>query len=582
MRGAAKLAALAVLVALPAGASAASPPDPTVVTFGGTPLTVAVGSQGQLQAKRDTDTANIFYRSSSQLGDAGFFLAFPPTAQAPAQPAPISGKVFGFYGDAGPHLIDEYWPATPAQAPATGDGSAANPFTQVTSYSARADQDGNPSNADTDVATVTQTTTYVSGAQTFTIRWDVKNATASPLRFKALAAADFFFEGSDVGTGIFTPGPPRFIGGTNADTGRSGGFVEIPDPSLLPWSHYQALAYEDDSGAGNDVWTRLRDAGDAATPSYDDTVVGDPVDNAGAVEWDQYLEPTRTLAAGGVASFALMVRTALPAALQFDQTNAGAPQGVPIAFRVTAKDTAGNPFTGKKLISTISGVNPGTQSAALAADGTATVTDPGANAGQDTVVSFVDLNGNGTREANEPQGSAVATFVDKTPPTCKVQVTGDRPVGAGGQGKPLVITVNCDSPATVATTSTLAITPPVKKAVAKKKAKKSTASAAKAKHKPKAKKKKPKAKKKPKPIVVKLAPTSTLVQPGQALPVNILIPASVTKKYPGATAVATVTVTATDAAGNVATTKATKKVTIAKPKAKKKPKAKHKKKAKRK
>ena len=202
------------------------------------------------------------------------------------------------------------------------------------------------------------------------------------------------------------------------------------------------------------------DAGDAVTPSYDDTVVGEPVDNAGAVEWDQYLDPATTLPAGGTASFSLMVRTALPAALQFDQTNAGAPQGVPIAFRVTAKDTADNPFTGKKLISTITGANPGTQSATIGADGTATVTDPGTNAGADTVVSFVDLNGNGTREPNEPQGSALATFVDKTPPSCRVTVTGDRPVGAGGQGKPLVITVNCDSPATVTSASTLTITPP--------------------------------------------------------------------------------------------------------------------------
>jgi hypothetical protein len=348
--------------------------------------------------------------------------------------------------------------------------------------------------------------------------------------------------------------------------------VEVGPPSdALPWSAYQALAYklpwETD---GNDVWSRVEHAGDAATPSFDDTVVGEPVDNAGAVEWDQYLDPARTLPAGQTASFELLVRTALPAALQFDQTNAGAPQGVPITFTVTAKDTAETPFAGKRLVSTITGANPGTQSAVIGADGRATVTDPGVNAGSDTVISFIDLNGDGTRQANEPQGSALATFVDRTPPTCRVAVAGDRPVGNGGQGRPLTITVNCDSPATVTTASTLTIQPATPKAKAK-----TSATAAKAKKKPKKKKAKSRPRK-PKKVVVKLAPTTAAVAGGQTLPLAVVVPASVAKKYPGATAVATVTVTATDAAGNAATSTAIQKVKIAKPKAKKKPKAKHK------
>jgi hypothetical protein len=575
IRGSALAAALATAAALPAVASAVTPPAPTTAALGGNPLTVIVGSQGQLQARRAGDSSNIFFSPSKDLGDAGFFLAFPPTTasgSAPAQPAPLSGKVYGFDGSAGPFLDDAYTFTLPNQAAVTGDGSPGNPFAQVTTYSAQADVDSRPATPDKDVAVVTQTTTYVTGAQTFTVRWDVKNVSTLPLRFKAIAAADFYFEGSDVGTGIFTQGPPRFVGGTNADTGRSGGFVEIPAPApLLPWSHYQALAYSD--AAGNDVWTRLEQAGDAVAPSYDDTVVGEPVDNAGAVEWDQYLDPATTLAAGATTSFALMVRTALPAALQFDQTNAGAPQGVPITFRVTAKDTADNAFSGKRLVSTITGANAGTQTATIAADGTASVTDPGTVAGADTIISFLDLNNNGTREPNEPQGSALATFVDKTPPSCRVTVTGDRPVGAGGQGKPLVITVNCDSPATVTSASTLTVTPPATRKRASRRAHRSSASAARA-------KRKPKARKKPKKVVIKLRNTTATVAPGTAVPVNIAIPASVAKKYPGATAVATVTVTATDTAGNVATTKATKKVRIAKPKAKakRKAKAKHKRK----
>ena len=198
------------------------------MTFGGSPLAVTVGSQGQLQAKRDGDSDNIFFAPRQSLGDAGFFLAFPPTAQAPAQPAPLSGKVFGFNSRADPFLEDEYWPVT--QSPTTGDGSAGQPIDpghvlqrprrhgwrqrQRTTRTSRRSRRPRPTEL---------------GAQTFTVAWSVKNVTAAPLRFKAIsAAADFFFEGSDRGTGIFTQGPPRFVGGTNADTGRSGGFVEMP------------------------------------------------------------------------------------------------------------------------------------------------------------------------------------------------------------------------------------------------------------------------------------------------------------------------------------------------------------------
>ncbi|HET6509809.1 MAG TPA: hypothetical protein VFG42_23650 [Baekduia sp.] len=565
------VAALAAAGALSATAVAPAGAASPVVALGGSPLTVWVGDQGQLQAKRDTDTSNIFFSPSNQVGDAGFFLAFPDVpaaAPAPAQNAALKGRVFGFDGTAGPFIEDEYEPA--GQAATTGSGTPTDPFSQITTYAV---QSGTPAKQ---YALITQTTTYVTGAQVFDVRWDVKNTTspAVPLRFKAISAADFYFEGSDVGTGIYTQGPPRFIGGTNADTGRSGGFVEIGPPSpSLPWSHYQALAFKLSFGTdGNDIWSRVEGAGDAATPSFDDTVVGEPVDNAGAVEWDQYLDPAKTLAGGATASFELLVRTALPAALQFDQTNAGAPQGVPITFTVTAKDTAENPFTGKRLVSAITGANPGSQSAVIGADGKATITDPGVNAGADTIVSFVDLNGNGTREPNEPQGSALATFVDKTPPSCKVAVSGDRPVGSGGQGKPLTITVNCDSVATVTTASTLTIQPAASKATKKTSKAKKSAAAATTKKKPK---KKAKAKK-PKKVVVKLAPRTASVAPGQALPIAVTVPSSLNKKYPGATATAKVTVTATDTAGNAATTTVTKKVTLAKPKAK----AKHKKKRK--
>jgi hypothetical protein len=136
--------------------------------------------------------------------------------------------VFGFDGSAGPHGTTDY--TLGSQGAVTGSGTAADPLKQVTVYRTAA------SNG----LEVTQTTTYVNGSQFFTVRRDVRNAGASAAHFKALAAADFFFDGSDRGTGIYTQGPPQFIGGTNADTVNSGGFAEVPGTTA--WSRYQALA----------------------------------------------------------------------------------------------------------------------------------------------------------------------------------------------------------------------------------------------------------------------------------------------------------------------------------------------------
>ena len=156
--------------------------------LGGSPLNVYVGERGQLQAVRTDSSSGIFFPSSSTVGDAGFFLAFPSGFSG--EPAPT---VWGFEGFAGPHGLEEFTPVS--QTPVSGSGSAADPLKQVTTYHAA-------------MFGVTQTTTYVNGSQEFRVRWEVNNGSGGAINFKALAAADFFFEGDDAGTGIFTAGPP--------------------------------------------------------------------------------------------------------------------------------------------------------------------------------------------------------------------------------------------------------------------------------------------------------------------------------------------------------------------------------------
>ncbi len=374
-RVAAVAATVVVLCAVGASSAVAD-----AVPLGGSPLNVYVGERGQLQAFRAGESNGIYFSPTQTSGDAGFFLADTDAR-----------VVNGFEGAAGPHGLALYNPI--AVHPVTGTGTAADPLTQQTSYTT----------ADTDIS-ITQTTTYVNGSQEFRIRWDVTNTlgAGSPKHFKALVAADFFFDGSDRGTGIYTQGPPQFIGGTNADTGASGGFVEIPATSR--WSAYQALAFGASPG---EVWDKIENSAANLSQVLDDTVVGQQVDNAGAVEWDAYAGGGPGLDGGHTATFEIIARTAIPSALQLNPTNGGAPKGTPISFTATAVDTNGTPYAGKTLRYAITGVNATSGATTLDASGSGVITDPGTNAGADTVIAFVDFNNNGTRDTAEPQASAL-------------------------------------------------------------------------------------------------------------------------------------------------------------------------------
>jgi hypothetical protein len=446
------------------------------------------------------------------VGDAGFFLAFPE-----GLPGSATEHVYGFDGNAGPFLSDEY--TLVSQSGVTGAGTAADPLKQITKYAVETE------------LSVTQTTTYVNGTQEFRIRWDVHNLTASSIKLKALAAADFFFEGDDSGTGIFTAGPPRFIGGTNLDSGSSGGFVEVIGAGLAPWSAYQALPF---GSAPDEVWGKVEGAASSTGATFDDSVIGTPVDNAGGVEWDQDATGPG-LAGNATRSFEIVVRSAVPSALQLSPTNVGSRQKVPVNITATALDSNGAPYAGKSLRYSIVGPNAATGGATLGPAGTAVITDPGAKAGTDAIVAFVDFNGNGTREPSEPQASAQATFVDSVPPNCTIKTSGT--LSAGGEsGKPLVIDVKCGEAGTVTLETTL--TPPAgagSSAVASKKAKK-----------------------------IKLKPVKKKVKKGKKVAFKIKIPKSVARKYAGKTLKAKIKIKARDKQGNKKTKTAKAKVRLAK------------------
>jgi hypothetical protein len=244
-----------------------------------------------------------------------------------------------------------------------------------------------------------------------------------------------------------------------------------------------------------------------------------------------------SLAANATATFRLTVRNAVPSALQLGPTNAGPPRGVPITINATATDTDGVPYAGRTLRWQILGANPGGGSAQLDPAGTAKIVDPGTRAGADTIVAFVDFNTHGTREEAEPQASALATFVDNVAPSCRVSVSGDRPVG-GGQGRPLVIRVNCNERANVRVATAL-LAPAARK----------TASSAQ--------------RRRRKRVTIKLKPVRVVARPGRPVPVRVKIPKSVRRRYAGRRLTARITVTARDSSGNVKKRTVRRKIKLA-------------------
>ncbi len=269
-----------------------SPPaneEAGVVSFPGSPLTVSVGQLGQCQSSYEGGGGNYF-PPDSNIGDCGFFLAFP--AAGADQPLTLQGTTWGFEGMAGPHGLALYTPVS--QSAVTGSGTSTDPYTQVTVFKIL-DYEGNED------ALIMETTTYVNGTTQFTSTYDVKNTTGGPVYFRAIYAGDLYVGGNDFGMGVLEAGPPRFLGGENPESGSIGGFLETTG---LPWSSFEEGCWNNTSEE-NDAEDEGRCTGaepsDAGIWHTIETTTQEPqafnelteptdVDNALGVEWDQFRE----------------------------------------------------------------------------------------------------------------------------------------------------------------------------------------------------------------------------------------------------------------------------------------------------
>ena len=116
-----------------------------------------------------------------------------------------------------------------------GSGTTADPLTQVTNY--RLD-DGEGA-----VIDVTQAVSYVNGERRFVVAYAVRNLSQGPVQGRASTGADLYLDGSDVGVGFLSGGPPRLVGGVNQTTGVAGGIEENTTSGFPPWSHFQESLY---------------------------------------------------------------------------------------------------------------------------------------------------------------------------------------------------------------------------------------------------------------------------------------------------------------------------------------------------
>jgi hypothetical protein len=384
-------------------ASASAQTDTTAVTIPGNPLTVYVGPRGECQSSYlvNGEVAGNFYYGGNQVGDCGFFLAFP-TAGA-GQPTELKGKTFGFDGAAGPHGLTTY--ENGSQSAVTGAGTEANPYSQTTIFYVKAGV--------TKYAEVTEVTTYVNGAPQFASTYTVKNLFGSPIYFRAMYAGDLYVNGSDVGVGVFLGGPPRFIGGQNTASGVIGGFQEATPWTSFQEAHWSTPESGTDTGIWHSVETNLEGEKEKEN-AFNGTIEPLELDNGAGVEWGEFR--AKALGAGLSTPFTIINRTQIPSTLKFSPANQTLTQGQTETVTATAVDTANQPYAGKALRYRVTGANSQSGAVTLNAAGQAQISYVGNNAGIDTIQMYVDLPGTGVQTPGDPSGTATVTFLPKPPP----------------------------------------------------------------------------------------------------------------------------------------------------------------------
>jgi hypothetical protein len=378
------LAILAIALLAPAAAHAGTPQP---VMIDGSPLNVWTDEKGSVQASVDGYPRGEWYPPSTFVSGAEV-------------PNPDANAGFGLVANpAGSDLrfgrfISGGLPA-PVSAPTLMPG---NPATITTQWNLT---DGNSA----PVVQLTQVLSYTNGSRRFDATYTVKNVSGDDLTARANMAGDMAIRGSDRGIGFLNPGPPRFVGGLNQEVGAAGGFVE---DAASPWSHFEVGNYGDvQNHAGNGFLS--------------DTLAMTEVDNGAGVQWPDVVVPNNQ-------SVTFKVGQKFLDTLGLTPPTASKLTGQEHVLTVIAGDLNGKQVNKQTIRYTVSGSNNLAGKVNTGADGKATFSYIGGNPGTDLVTAFVDKNGNGTRDTDEPQAQATVSWSGPQPPILGF-TAGARPVG---------------------------------------------------------------------------------------------------------------------------------------------------------
>ncbi|HWH44080.1 MAG TPA: hypothetical protein VNT32_05080 [Thermoleophilaceae bacterium] len=369
-----RLLLLATLVAVVAPSTASA----AFQRIDGSPIDVYVGDSGRLQARYDGQTAGEFFPSSSDEANAGFSLG-TDLGQSPT-----------LYGYAGAGFT----PVT--QTPVTGSGAAADPFQVVTVYSAPVSSQSQQQPPGR--ISVRQVVTYVNGQSAFRVRTELTSTGQTNVTFRPQMGADLTPGGSDSGFGYLAGGAPaRTVGGFNPSSSGAALIGEV-----TPWRSYQAEHY-------TTVNTALRDlAGNGLT----NAVSGVFVDIGTGAQW-----PDVTLCGCGTSTAAYEAdwRFTRFAGLSLEPENAERAVGDTHTLTVKSQSPEGGPGGGSTIHYTVNGSNSTTGSVVTGPDGSAAISYTGANAGNDFITAFADLNGDGTQSSGEPAATAQVEWIAPIP-----------------------------------------------------------------------------------------------------------------------------------------------------------------------
>jgi hypothetical protein len=374
------LLTICAIALLAPAAALAQTPAPTEID--GNPLNIWTDADGSIQVNVDGYPASEWFPQSSfdqttsqsipsQVANHGFGIVVDPAN---------GGRAFGRFlaGSMG----------TPDSGPTLAAG---NPSTITTTWTLK-------DSSDVPQLQVTQVLSYANGLREFDAKWTVQNVSRVAIPVRAVDAGDAAIRGSDSGVGFLVPatqGSPRYVGGLNQEVGAAGGFVEV-----TPWSHYEVGFY-------GDVGSH------ATSPTgLQDTLVTEPIDNGAGVEWDDHvatpLQPGETATYEVVERYIDTLGITPPSSHKLTGENA--------SLDVSAGTVSGSPLANKTLNYTVEGANFLTGTTTTDAQGHATISYIGGTPGSDTVSAFVDSNGNGTRDVNEPQAQATVEWEGPPPP----------------------------------------------------------------------------------------------------------------------------------------------------------------------